>query len=299
MASRPASTRQGGKTTLHVESVGADGSPRDFYSTTATIVGPTLTSVQATLPQVAPGVYETTLGEIDPGAYAIRLTQTKPGASPLGRTVGLVAPTAAEYRSLGPNEPLLAAIRSATGGRVADDPLAVWKHDLATTSTFTDLWPALLILAMLLWPLDIALRRVSIGRRELAGARAWVRALPARRRRAAPRTADVDVLIAARERSTSMRAALRQAPGDERTRHGDAVARGPAAPAPVVPSCHRRRPLAARRGHRRGLRAAAASPPRRSQPAPPLSSGGTDRGPDAADETMARLREAKRRSRER
>ena len=34
---------QGGKTTLHVESVGADGSPRDFYSTTATIVGPTLT----------------------------------------------------------------------------------------------------------------------------------------------------------------------------------------------------------------------------------------------------------------
>ena len=83
---------QGSKTTLHVESVGADGSPRDFYSTTATIVAPDLTSVQVTLPQVAPGVYETTLGEIDPGAYAIRLTQTKPGTSPLGRTVGLVAP---------------------------------------------------------------------------------------------------------------------------------------------------------------------------------------------------------------
>ncbi len=199
-----------GKTTLHVESVGADGSPRDFYSTTATIVGPSLTPVQATLPQIAPGVYETTLGELDPGAYAIRLTQTKPGSSPLGRTVGLVAPTAAEYRTIGPNQPLLAAIRSATGGKVTDDPAAVWLHDLARTSTFTDLWPALLVLAMLLWPLDIALRRVSVGRRELAAARGWVRALPARGRRAAPRTPDVEVLIAARERSTGMRAALRQ-----------------------------------------------------------------------------------------
>src|SRR4029077_14908430 len=56
----------GGKTTLHVESVASCASLRDFYATTATIVGPTLTSVQATLPQVAPGVYEATLGEIDP-----------------------------------------------------------------------------------------------------------------------------------------------------------------------------------------------------------------------------------------
>src|SRR4029077_14959154 len=54
---------KGGKTTLHVESVGADGSPRAFYSTTATIVGPSLTPVQTTLPQIAPGVYESTLGE--------------------------------------------------------------------------------------------------------------------------------------------------------------------------------------------------------------------------------------------
>ena len=65
------------------------------------------------LVQVAPGVYEAPLGEIDPGAYAVRVTQTRPGSSPLGRTVGLVAPTAAEYRQLGANEPFLAV---AAGG---------------------------------------------------------------------------------------------------------------------------------------------------------------------------------------
>ncbi len=73
------------------------------------------------LVQVAPGVYEAPLGEVDPGAYAVRVTQTKPGTSPLGRTLGLVAPTAAEYRLLGANEPFLAALRSATGGgEIAD-----------------------------------------------------------------------------------------------------------------------------------------------------------------------------------
>ena len=48
-----------------------------------------------------------------PGAYAVRVTQTRPGSSPLGRTVGLVAPTAAEYRLLGRQR---AVPRLAAGG---------------------------------------------------------------------------------------------------------------------------------------------------------------------------------------
>src|SRR6188474_2812422 len=109
---------KGGQTTLHVESVGADGSPRDFYSTSAVVVGPDLTPAEVPLVQVAPGVYEAPLGEIDSGAYGVRITQTRPGSTPLGRTVGLVAPTAAEYRLLGTNEALLASLRGATGGSV-------------------------------------------------------------------------------------------------------------------------------------------------------------------------------------
>ena len=94
----------GNQTGLRVESVESDGSPRDFYSTTAVVVGPTLEPQTVDLVQIAPGVYEAPLGEIDPGAYAVRITQTRPGSSPLGRTVGLVAQTPAEYRVLGANE---------------------------------------------------------------------------------------------------------------------------------------------------------------------------------------------------
>jgi hypothetical protein len=108
----------GSTTGLHVESVEPDGSPRDFYATSAVVVGPDLEPRTVNLGQVAPGVYEAPLGEIDPGAYAVRITQSRPGSTPLGRTVGLVAQTAAEYRQLGANEPFLASLRAATGGSV-------------------------------------------------------------------------------------------------------------------------------------------------------------------------------------
>ena len=264
----------GGKTTLHVESVDADGSARDFYATSAVVVGSDPAKVQPVkvdLVQVAPGIYEAPLGEVDPGAYAVRITQIKPGASPLGRTVALVAPTSAEYRLLGGNEPFLAALRSATGGSEILTPADPWRRDLTATSRSTDLWPLLLVLALLLWPLDIALRRISIGRREFGAARAWATSLGGRRGWNAPRTATNESLLAARGRSsTSARSAMR--------------ADGPTA-------AHAAKPVTS--GSRPVLPAAsAAEVPARPAPGSP---GVTTEDAD----TMSRLREAKRRARDR
>lgn len=265
---------QGGRTTLHVESVEPDGSPRDFYDTSAVVVGPDLEPRGVSLVQVAPGVYEARLGEVDAGAYAVRITQLRPGSSPLGRTLGLVAPTSAEYRVLGPNEAFLATVRTATGGSVVATPLDPWVRDITATSRFTDLWPYLLVLALLLWPLDIALRRVSIGRREFAAAGAWVRGIGGRRRRVAARTATGAGLLAARDRaaSTEARAALRaESAGD---------------PEPIAPV----------------LTSAPAAPPGPASAPPTVSAPPAAPAPSpaaAAPDTLARLREAKRRARER
>ena len=212
-ASRRPSRRRTGRTSLHIESVEADGSPRDFYQTHARAWwGRTSSRTTSRWPRSRRASTRRPLGEVDPGAYAIRVTQTKPGSSPLGRTVGLVAPTSAEYRLLGTDEAFLGSLRAATGGTVVTTALQPWAHDLQTTSHFTDLWPLLLILALLLWPLDIALRRVSVGRRELALARGWVRGLGGRRRATAPRTSTGASLLAARERATGApsRASLRE-----------------------------------------------------------------------------------------
>ncbi len=255
---------RGGRTYLRVQSVNSDGSPRDFYATRAALVGPDLEPVTVDLSQVAPGVYETPVAALESGAYAVRVTQTKPGSTALGRTLGLVAPTAAEYRQLGGNEPLLAAIREATGGAEVATPDATWVHDLRSTNRYTDTWPWLLVLALLLWPLDIALRRVSIGRRELADGHRWI-AGRVRGRRVAARTRSAESLLAARGRagSAGARSAIIREAGTRPARPAADQDRSDAAPAPPPPP---------------------ASPPGPAWPA-------------ENDDTLARLREAKRRSR--
>jgi hypothetical protein len=278
----------GNRTKLRVESVAEDGSPRDFYQTAVAMTTPDLSSKAVALPQIAPGVYETDLGEIDPGAYAIRVNQTRTGSPAIGRTLGLVAPTPAEYRVLGTNEAFLATLRSATAGRAIDAPAEPWIHDLTTNAASTDLWPLLLVIALLLWPLDIALRRVSVGRRELVDARRWLAG--GWRRSMAPRTTEVAGMLAARDRAagSAARAALLQ----------EETAPAAAAPATAAVAADRAPAVAVA-----PTPAAPAPPPTASSPRPatkPVAAAPTATPPPAEEgDTLSRLRDAKRRARER
>ena len=277
---------RGGRTYLRVESVNSDGSPRDFFATQVALIGPDLEPATVDLSQVAPGVYESPVASLTSGAYAVRVTQAKPGETPLGRSLGLVAPTPAEYRLLGANQPLLAAIRSATGGEVADDPVAVWTHDLRSTSRSTDLWPWLLVLALLLWPLDIALRRVSLGRRELADGRRWI-GERVRGRRVAARTQPVESMLAARDRagSSGARAAVVREASERSVGAAPpppVVTDTPAVPKTAVPKAAVARPDAA-------SPIALPAPPSPPALGPVTPAAGTE-------DTLARLREAKRRT---
>src|SRR5687768_5694015 len=160
---------EGDQTRLQLRSVESDGTPRNFFDTQVNITEPNFELREGMrLDQVAPGVYETDLGQLSPGAYALRFVQTKPGETPLARTVMLIAPTPAEYRLLGTNERRLAALRSATGGEALEEPAQAWEHDLGTTTAATDLLPWLLLIALLLWPLDVAVRRLSVSRTDFA-----------------------------------------------------------------------------------------------------------------------------------
>ena len=294
---------RGGRTYLRVESQNSDGSGRDFYSTSVAMVGPDLQPATVNLNQVASGVYEAPVEHLESGAYAVRVTQTQAGKAPLGRTLGLVAPTAAEYRLLGANQPLLAAIRAATGGRELDTPAAPWVHDLETTSQFTELWPWLLVLALLLWPLDIALRRVSLGRRELADGRRWVTDR-VRGRRVAPRTQPVEGLFAARDRagaSGARSAIVREAtdgsattaapvaPSGAMTPASSPATASPTSPPPKSP------PLTSEPAAPRPV--APPTPAAGPSPASPPATASTAPPPASPDDTLARLREAKARRR--
>jgi hypothetical protein len=260
-----------------VTSVESDGTPRDFYDTAVTVVDPELGQRVVQLEQVAPGVYEAPMGTLQPGAYALRVLQKREGVADLGRTLGLVAPTAAEYRLLGVNESLLTTLRAATGGRAIAEAEDVWTHDLRSTAFASDLWPLLLVLALLLFPIDVAIRRVSISRRELVAARAWFGARVLGRGRAA-RPEAVGGMLAAKDRAAGSRsrAALVRPPANTPGSTAASAPTSPSAPATTAS-------------------APAITPPAASEPAaqptpaaPPTASTDTD--------TLARLREAKKRA---
>ena len=259
------------------------------------ITTPDLTSKAIGLSQVAPGVYEAPLGEIDPGAYVIRVSQTRPGSAALGRTLGLVAPTPAEYRVLGTNEAFLATLRAATNGRAIETPEAPWRHDLTTNASSTDLWPTLLLVALLLWPLDIALRRVSVGRRELADARRWLAG--GWRRTVAPRTVEVAGLLAARDRAAGSAARAALLRGDDppaaveesASRLSGASSAG-VTTSPDASPAGSPSPVA---GPEPAPATAVAAPRSATSARPPRPAA------DDAGDTLSKLRDAKRRARER
>ena len=204
-------------------------------------------------------------------------------------------------------------------GKAVESPALVWTHDLATTSSYTELWPWLLVLAFLLWPLDIALRRVSMGRRELADARRWM-SETARGRRVAARPDVVADLMVARERagSSAARSAILRggtatadapqagttaaAPGAVASAPAPAPAARPvpASPPAPTPAPAAAPPAAVSPATNPGppsVSPPAAPAPAPATPTPPPTAPGAPATTPTDGDTIARLREAKKRAR--
>ena len=113
-----------------------------------------------------PGSYETTVQVTQSGVYQVRADEMRGGQASRGDDGGFVVVTAPELRTIGPNWPLLAQLAQATGGRELSEPGEALSRDSAWRATrWLQLWPALLVLALLLLPLDVAARRLSLFRR--------------------------------------------------------------------------------------------------------------------------------------
>jgi hypothetical protein len=132
------------------------------------------------LRQVAPGRY---LAEFEPageGAYLIRVAGSISGeAEPeivVAQTAGWVLGYSPEYLPLEADSDLLAAVAEMTGGRnVSADPGMVFDRSLPGDRVSRSIWPALTLLALFLLPVDIAIRRLVLTRRDLQ--QAWLATL--------------------------------------------------------------------------------------------------------------------------
>lgn len=164
-----------GRSVLVVEARDEDGAFINGLDLSAAVVDPRLQGQTVRLQQVAPGRYEAEFSPDREGAYFIRVAGA--GAEQtvgVAQTTGWVLSYSPEYRLREPNTSLLQDIANLTGGRSAiESPETVFRHDIREERATTSLWPWLLLAAVLLLPIDIAVRRVVITPTDLQKLRAW------------------------------------------------------------------------------------------------------------------------------
>ncbi len=177
---------QDNRATVSLDALSGSNDPINGLHPLAVVVPPSgdpaAVSQTLTLRQTAPGHYEAGFLVTGEGAYLVRVQSgapAGPNATPGsggataggGQTVGLVVPYSPEYRALPGNNGLLDRLTATTGGRILSagpsDAAAVFRHDLPPVPRTTDLWPWLLLAALLLLPLDIGARRIMLGWRDL------------------------------------------------------------------------------------------------------------------------------------
>ena len=162
---------------IMVDALDEQGNYRNFLDLKAVVVSPKGQKIEVAVEQNSPGHYEAHFPTREVGLYVINLRDLKNGQLRGTQVVGASVNYSPEFSAPEPNLNLLRRIAESGGGRILDpDPVAdnnPFLHDRIRTRQPRELWEWLLRFAILLFPLDVAVRRVQLDREEVA--RVWRR----------------------------------------------------------------------------------------------------------------------------
>lgn len=128
----------------------------------ASIVDPALGAARVPLRQVAPGQYEAVFNPGTEGAYFVGVFGGGDETT-VNQTSGWVMSYSPEYAITNADDALLERLADMTGGgSLADDPASAFAHTLQAEAALNPLAPLLILIALLLLPFDIAVRRLLI-----------------------------------------------------------------------------------------------------------------------------------------
>jgi hypothetical protein len=158
-----------GQGVINVEALDEKGNYRNFLNLQATVLSPKGERQVVRVEQTGPGHYEAKFPTKEVGAYLVNLTQVEKGQPVAGQTVGASVNYSPEFAAGEPNLNLLKRIAETGGGAVLD-PYNVganpFTHDRIKTHQPKDLWEWLLEWAVILFVLDVGVRRIQIDREE-------------------------------------------------------------------------------------------------------------------------------------
>ncbi len=159
---------------VSVEAIDADGHYRNFLNLQLLAVSPKGDKQVLQLEQTGPGHYDATFPTKEVGAYLMNLVDRGTGQS---QALGLSVNYSPEFDDSGPNTSLLHRLADTGAGKILDpDTDNPFSHDRIETFQPFDLRDWLLKFAILLFPFDVAVRRIQIDREE------WLKATRSLRR---------------------------------------------------------------------------------------------------------------------
>lgn len=235
--SRPADwqaalTISSGKAVVSANAVDEKGNPIGGLNLQARMALPGGQLVEKTLEQVGPGRYETEIPASAAGDYVVNVVER--GGSEGGQDLAaasLAYPE--EYRLEETNAPLLRRLSQTSGGRFDPDPASLYGDVPRTQRSYTDLWRLLIYAALVLLPVDVAVRRLVLTREDVAEVAERVRArIPGRRRRVpAARPATSSALLRSKQARSSQPGEATEQPAVQPVAQAGAPDARPQAPA--------------------------------------------------------------------
>jgi len=198
---------QGGKGRIRIDALDKNAAAINFMSIEGALVKPDHGSERLQLTQTGPGVYE---GEFDARAtgsyvasFSYRLGSGQDAVSGTLQT-GLSVAFSPEYRELETNEALLSELSERTGGRLLTAAEATAAFDTASlpqAEARRPIWAYLIRWMLLLFLLDVAVRRIAINPIEIARkVRRFIGEMAGRRQPAEASAAVLSTLKGTRER---------------------------------------------------------------------------------------------------
>jgi hypothetical protein len=161
---------------ISVEALDSQGNYRNFLNLNTIVVSPKGERQNVQLEQTGPGHYEARFVTKEVGAYLLNLMEMKSGKPVGSQVLGASVNYSPEFNATEPNLNLLHRIAESTGGKVLDPSAPMenpFLHDRQKTYQPQDLWEWMLRLAILLFPLDVGIRRIQLDRDEMR--RLWAR----------------------------------------------------------------------------------------------------------------------------
>ncbi len=161
-----------GEGVLTVEAMDAEGNYRSFLNLQAAVVSPKGERITARLQQTGPGRYEARFPATEVGAYLLNVAEIRNGQTVAAQSVGAAVSYSPEFSTTEPNHSLLQQVAESGGGRVlsmgtpSGEPPNPYLHDRQKTYQPRDLWEGLLKFAVVLFVLDVAVRRIFLDREE-------------------------------------------------------------------------------------------------------------------------------------